>query len=289
MIMMITPNGAWGRRHVGFRGIMLFTMQLLGIAAAAAATATVLSRRSNKLQPPGKVRVTYWAGRGKCEPLRCILAAGGINFENNFFTAATGKQELTKLRAERCLAYDQVPLVEMDGLHLVQGSATATYLGTRLGLLPSDPRESYIAQHVFASSQDAQACMVGFPFADYPAVPTPATYERVLAECRGPRGLIGRYAGKWEAMLQSGGPFFIGDVGVFEAIDYFKDVFGVDMFDQCFAPFPNLLKHYAATKELGRLAEHCDVDRTSYATWDAGAKKHTNWQKYATDVRETLA
>ena len=123
-----------------------------------------------------------------------------------------------------------------------------------------------------------------------------ATYARVLAECMGPRGLVGRYAGKWEEMLsQSGGPFFlgstpsIGDVGAFEAIDYFKDVFGADKFEECFAPFPGLLKHYAATKALGRLAEHCDVDRQQFATWDASAKKHTNWQKYATDVRQTLA
>jgi glutathione S-transferase len=99
--------------------------------------------------------------------------------------------------------------------------------------------------------------MVGFPFADYPSAPTPATYERVLAECRGPRGLIGRYAVKWEAMLQqSDGPFFLGaspsiaDVGVFEAIDYFRDVFGAGTFDESFAPFPHLLKHYATTREL---------------------------------------
>ena len=131
---------------------MLFAIQLLGIAAAAAATATVLSRR-NKL--PGKVRVTYWAGRGKCEPLRCILAAGNVKFENRFFTAATGKQELAKLRAAGLLSYDQVPLVEMDGLNLVQGAATAVYLGTRLGLMPADVQGAYAAQHVFASSQDA--------------------------------------------------------------------------------------------------------------------------------------
>ena len=263
---------------------------------AAAALLVAVWHRGKRRGPSGLVRVTYWAGRGRCEPLRCILAAGGLDFTQRFFTEATGKQQLATLRASGMLQYDQVPLVEIDGLALVQGTATANYLGTRLGLMPSNARDAYTVQHVYAAAQDARACLLGFPFADYPNEPGQATFDRVLAECQGPKGLLGRFAPKWEAMLEgSGGPFFlgdrpsIGDVAVFEVSDYFRDVFGPDAFGTHFAPFPKLLDLIVATKALGRLADHCDVGRTKYATWDPVTKTHACWQKYARDVRTTLS
>ena len=93
----------------------------------------------------------------------------------------------------------------------------------------------------------------------------------------------------------SAGPFFLGgrpsiaDVGVFEVCDYFRDVFGTPLYDEGFAPFPRLRSLVAATKSLGRLAEHCDVVRTSYATWNAAERRHDGWQRYAQAVRETLS
>ena len=164
---------------------------LMACAAAGFFTAVLLARsRRFRNAPVGLVRVTYWAGRGKCEPLRCILAAAGVTFQQTFLDAATGKQELAKLRAAGTLAYDQVPLVEIDGLNLVQGTATANYLGVRLGLLPSDPADSFTAQHIYASAQDARACLVGYPFADYPTAPTRATHERIPARDQHPRAAV---------------------------------------------------------------------------------------------------
>ena len=170
-------------------------------------------------------------GRGRCEPLRCILAAAGVSFEQVFFTEATGKAELAKLRAAGVLTYDQVPLVEIDGLRLVQGTAPANYLGMRLGLLPDDPKDSYCAQREYVASQDARGPLLSYPFAEFPEAPSEQATASRLAERMGPKGLLSRYAPRWEAMLlASGGPFLLGakpsiaDVGVFECCDYFSDV-----------------------------------------------------------------
>ena len=53
-------------------------------------------------------RVTYWPGWGRCEPLRCILAAAGVPFTNNFLTAESGRSKLESLRTAGMLQYDQV-------------------------------------------------------------------------------------------------------------------------------------------------------------------------------------
>ena len=88
----------------------------------------------------GKARVTYWAGRGRCEPLRMILAAGGVLMEHNVLTAIDGAQALRALRESGKLAYDQVPLVEIDGLSVklklkgACGSCPSSTVTMRMGI-----------------------------------------------------------------------------------------------------------------------------------------------------------
>ena len=270
-----------------------WTNVAVGTAAAAAAAASYLylSRRAKATE----VRVTYWGGRGLCEPLRCILAAAGVEFMDVFLTAETGRDELARLRSAGKLQFDQLPLVEIDGLNLVQTRATANYLGARFGLLPGSPRQAYLVECVYGSSQDARGPMVGLPFAQYPKAPTDADFEKRLSDMRGSTGLLGRHAPKWEAMLTDAGPFLLGarasiaDVGIFECVDLFLSIFGSEEFDASFAPFPRVRALVAATRSLGRLAEHCDVSRKTHATWDAATGKHSNLVKYATAVRSTLA
>lgn len=271
----------------------LSTAVVVGAAAAAAAAAAYYYLSHNATPD---VRVTYWGGRGLCEPLRCILAVAGVEFTDVFLTAETGREELAKLRSAGKLQFDQLPLVEVDGLNLVQTRATANYLGARFGLLPRSPRQAYLVECVYGSSQDARSPMVGLPFAQYPkAEPTQADFEKRLSDMRGGTGLLGRHAPKWEAMLSDAGPFILGarpsiaDVGIFECVDLFQSLFGTDEFDASFAPFPRVRALVAATRSLGRLAEHCESGRKTHATWDAATGKHSNLLKYASAVRSTLA
>ena len=204
----------------------------------------------------------------------------------------------------------QLPLVEIDGLNLVQSKATANYLGARLGLLPTSPAEAYLVECVYGSSQDARMPMVGLPFAPYPDAPTAADYEKKLADMRGASGLLGRHVPKWEAMLRKrtvggrssdeertsfDGPFVLGvrpsiaDVGIFECADFYESLYGADAFKEAFKPYPRVRALVDATRALGRLAEHCELGRRGHETWDPQTGKHTNLLKYATAVRSTLA
>jgi len=207
----------------------------------------------------GAPRVTYWAGLGRCEPLRCIIAAGGDKAENVFMSK---KSDIQALRSEGKLAYGQVPLVEVDGLCLVQGYATAQYLGSKYGLYPTDPKEQYIVGHVFAACSDARGPLLGAPFRG-------DNGASGIAECQGPTGLFGRYVPAWEAMLGSGGCFFLGskpsiaDVAVFEVLDAYKFWAGDKALTDALAPFPKVQASYAGTLSLGRLQEWCEVERPS--------------------------
>lgn len=70
----------------------------------------------------------YFKGRGRAETTRWMLAASQINFEN---VAIESPEALAALRATGKLPFDQMPLLEIDGLYLSQSSAMIRYLARR--------------------------------------------------------------------------------------------------------------------------------------------------------------
>ncbi|XP_046557173.1 glutathione S-transferase A4-like [Haliotis rubra] len=77
------------------------------------------------------VRLTYFDGRGLGEIVRFILAACGIEFTE---TLLQERQEYEKLLEDGKLEFYQVPLLEIDGLELVQTGAIVRYVARKGGL-----------------------------------------------------------------------------------------------------------------------------------------------------------
>ncbi len=75
--------------------------------------------------------LTYFRGRGRAETTRWMLAATGVAFIN---VAVDTPEELAALRASEKLPFDQMPLLEIDGVCLSQSSAMVRYLARRSGL-----------------------------------------------------------------------------------------------------------------------------------------------------------
>ncbi len=75
-------------------------------------------------------RLHYFKGRGRAETTRWMLAVSQINFEN---VAIETPEALAALRATGKLPFDQMPLLEIDGLNLSQSSAMIRYLARRGG------------------------------------------------------------------------------------------------------------------------------------------------------------
>ncbi|XP_058409913.1 glutathione S-transferase A2-like [Diceros bicornis minor] len=86
----------------------------------------------------GKPKLHYFNGRGRMESIRWLLAAAGVEFEEKFIDTP---DDLEKLRNDGSLMFQQVPMVEIDGMNLVQSRAILNYIATKYNLYGKDIKE----------------------------------------------------------------------------------------------------------------------------------------------------
>ncbi|NWU94983.1 GSTA2 transferase, partial [Upupa epops] len=85
-----------------------------------------------------KPKLHYVNGRGKMESIRWLLAAAGVEFEEQFIEK---KEDLEKLRSDGDLLFQQVPMVEIDGMKMVQTRAILAYIAAKYNLYGKDLKE----------------------------------------------------------------------------------------------------------------------------------------------------
>ncbi|XP_037699234.1 glutathione S-transferase A1-like [Choloepus didactylus] len=86
----------------------------------------------------GKPMLHYFNGRGRMESIRWLLAAAGVEFEEKFIETA---EDLEKLKNSGNLMFRQVPMVEIDGMNLVQTRAILNYISSKYNLYGKDTKE----------------------------------------------------------------------------------------------------------------------------------------------------
>ncbi|KAM6180480.1 glutathione S-transferase A-like [Erethizon dorsatum] len=86
----------------------------------------------------GKPVLHYFNARGRMESIRWLLAAAGVEFEEKFMTCP---EDFEKLKNDGLLMFQQVPMVEMDGMKLVQSRAILNYIATKYNLYGKDIKE----------------------------------------------------------------------------------------------------------------------------------------------------
>ena len=81
---------------------------------------------------PEMARLTYWSGRGNAELVRLMMEACGQPYEEQVYGSAaktlSQPAEMHRMFKDGVLAFDQVPLLEIDGLRLVQKFASSFLL-----------------------------------------------------------------------------------------------------------------------------------------------------------------
>ncbi|NXV11085.1 GSTA3 transferase, partial [Cepphus grylle] len=162
----------------------------------------------------GKPRLTYLNGRGRMEPVRWLLAAAGVEFEEIFLET---REQYEKLIKDGVLMFQQVPLVEIDGMKMVQTRAILSYIAGKYNLYGKDLKERALIDMYVEGITDLMQMILVFPFSP------PEAKEKNIDSIK--ERATNRYFPVFEKVLkQHGQDFLVGnkfswaDVQLIEAI-----------------------------------------------------------------------
>ncbi len=109
----------------------------------------------------GKPVLHYFDGRGRMESIRWLLAAAGVEFEEKFLKT---RDDLEKLRNDGSLMFQQLPMVEIDGMKLVQTRAILNYIATKYNLYGKDMKERAIIDMYTEGLMDLDEIVLHQPY-----------------------------------------------------------------------------------------------------------------------------
>ena len=103
----------------------------------------------------------YFNIRGRAEAIRMAMHDQGIEFKDHSFSSDEwGKEQSDGLKAkwnaEGKLAFGQVPMLEVDGMHIVQSHAILRYLGRKHGWYEGTPHELVRVDLVADGTEDVR-------------------------------------------------------------------------------------------------------------------------------------
>eukprot|EP01039_Chlorochromonas_danica_P007126 gene7126-7879_t len=137
-------------------------------------TSSSSSEEEHWEQPSEKHEATlyYFAGRGLADQLRWLLAAGNTSFTQKIISQRMHFERM----ARRQLPFGQLPLLQIDGLELVQCQACLRYLARRAHIAGRTPEEVLKCDMIAEAIRDLLALLTTAPF-DFVA----GRFEAVLA------------------------------------------------------------------------------------------------------------
>ncbi|KAL3050240.1 hypothetical protein OYC64_012303 [Pagothenia borchgrevinki] len=110
----------------------------------------------------GKVVLHYFNGRGKMESIRWLLTVAEVEFDEVFLTT---REQYLKLLSDGDLMFQQVPLVEMDGMKLVQTKAILNYIAEKHNLHGKDLKDKLMVNTHSEGLMDLMEMIMILPFA----------------------------------------------------------------------------------------------------------------------------
>ncbi|TKS85478.1 Glutathione S-transferase [Collichthys lucidus] len=85
-----------------------------------------------------KVVLHYLNGRGRMESIRWLLAVAEVEFDEVFLET---REQYEKLLSDGALMFQQVPMVEIDGMKLIQTKAILNYIAEKYNLDGKDIKD----------------------------------------------------------------------------------------------------------------------------------------------------
>ncbi|VDI61727.1 glutathione S-transferase [Mytilus galloprovincialis] len=212
-------------------------------------------------------KLTYANGRGKAEIIRIILAEAGLEYTEEYLTS---KEQWEDLKKSGKLLYNQVPLLEIDGLELVQTGAIVRYLARKYNMYGSNDQEAVKVDMYYEGSRDFYAVFLAMVFTDE---------NECLKKAK--EVMVPKYFPVYEKILKSctttylvGDSISIADLGLLECLLAVEEFLGMELIDS----YPKLKEYYLKLKALDRIS-----------TFFKGPhRKKRNTEEYVAEVRKVL-
>ena len=112
-------------------------------------------------------KLHYFKGRGRAETTRWMLAANQIEFEN---APLATPEDFDTLKKSEKLPFNQLPLLEIDGLNLSQSAAMVGYLARRGGFYGNDANEAVRCEMIAGAVADFNPPAMQFAFQPDPEI-----------------------------------------------------------------------------------------------------------------------
>ncbi|XP_040033814.1 glutathione S-transferase, alpha tandem duplicate 1 [Gasterosteus aculeatus] len=109
----------------------------------------------------GKVVLHYFNGRGKMESIRWLLAVAEVEFDEVYLTT---REQYEKLLSDGALMFQQVPLVEIDGMKLIQTKAILSYIAEKYNLHGKDLKDRVMINMYSEGLMDLMEMIMILPF-----------------------------------------------------------------------------------------------------------------------------
>ncbi|XP_070274525.1 glutathione S-transferase A1-like isoform X1 [Myotis yumanensis] len=168
----------------------------------------------------GKPKLHYFNARGRMESIRWLLAAAGVEFEEQFLKSP---EDLEKLRNDGSLMFQQVPMVEIDGMKLSQTRAILNYIAAKHNLYGTDIKERALIDMYSEGIADLNEMTMRFPL--YPPDQKDANMTKIRERT------TNRYFPAFEKVLKSHGQHYLvgnrlsrADIHLVELIYYVEEI-----------------------------------------------------------------
>uniref|UniRef100_A0A8C9QJZ3 glutathione transferase n=1 Tax=Spermophilus dauricus TaxID=99837 RepID=A0A8C9QJZ3_SPEDA len=106
----------------------------------------------------GKPILHYFDGRGRMENIRWLLAAAGVEVMTTFDSVCF------LLPQDGSLMFQQVPMVEIDGMKLVQTRAILNYIAAKHNLYGKDIKERALIDMYSEGMTDLNEMVLLYPY-----------------------------------------------------------------------------------------------------------------------------
>eukprot|EP00854_Cymbomonas_tetramitiformis_P016855 gene16855-20024_t len=189
----------------------------------------------------------YFHGRGRAEQARWMLAATGVPFENKCLDTA---HDFQKLKDDGLLLFEQVPLLEIDGLKLTQSQSIVRYLARRGNMYGSSPSDYVQCDMIADAINDFQSAIISYPFSS----------DRV-AHLQNLLSAVKRYCPMFEKILggnkEGGAVFLVGPSLTYPDVLMAQILTAhIEILPECLQSYPGLCKLRSHVLSLPGVSEY---------------------------------